>query len=317
MNNESTIFRGREVLLKEAAAVEECAGLLGDDFIKLCERVSVSSGKLIVSGVGKAGIIGIKIVATFASIGVTAVWMDPLNAFHGDLGVAAEGDIALMLSNSGTTTEILELAGALHSLGVWTCALTSTRDSALSRLCDSTVAYGAYEEACPWNMAPSVSTTVMLALGDAVALTVLEMRNVADQDFARFHPAGALGRRLRPVTDFLRIGDSCAVVRVGASILEALEAITRARTGLCVVVDNTEHLVGVYTDGDFRRDALAGRSPAEHVVDHSMTVPGKFVHDDLLAGEAVESMRDYHTNIMPVVSKDMKLVGIVDVQDLL
>jgi arabinose-5-phosphate isomerase len=308
---------GREVIMAERKGLELLSLALGNEFCSLCEEIIRTCGKVVVSGVGKAGLIGRKISATLASTGTPSIWLDPINALHGDLGMVGVQDIAILISNSGSSSEILACATALKSLKVKTVALTKNKNTPLAIMCDLAVPLGEHSEAGSLNFVPSTSTTVMLVLGDSIALSVQHARGFTESDYARYHPAGALGRRLMQVGMMMRKGIAFAKVKDTSTVLEAIEAITHARSGLCVVVDDCNCLSGVYTDGDFRRDVMSGIDIKTRSVESCMTKPGRYVNQRIMVAEAVDLMMENHINVMPVVDDARVVVGVLDVQDVI
>ncbi len=306
----------RQVLRQEADALATVATSLPPAFDAICQAVIDCKGAVVVSGVGKAGLIGRKIAATFASTGTRSFHLDPLGAFHGDLGMVAKRDLLLLISNSGASTEMLLLADFARAEGIVSVALTRADDSPLAQRCTHSLAYGNFEEACPLRLAPSTSTTVMLAVGDALALTVQHIKGFTETDFARFHPAGALGRFLKRVEEAMRTGEQAALVTEDKTIAEAVAAVAKARCGLCLVADAEGHLVGVYSDGDFRRDALAGIDPKTAVGERCHR-PGKRIEQGSMVGEAMDIIRRSRINSLPVVDAAGYPLGLLDLQDLI
>lgn len=284
-------------------------------FSAACQRLADCHGAVIVSGVGKAGLIGRKISATLSSTGTRSFNLDPLNAFHGDLGMIASGDVALLLSNRGASGEILLIAEYCREQAIAIIALTQSDSTPLARLADITLAYGEFEEACPLHLAPSTSTTLMLALGDALALAVQREKGFSESDFSRFHPAGSLGRQMKKVEALMRAGDQVACVKASAPVFEAMTALSKARCGLCLVIDDEEHLLGVYSDGDFRRDGI-GQLDLHVAVGERCIKPGKRIEAGRIVGEALNLMRQARINALPVVDQDGKALGLLDIQDL-
>lgn len=306
---------GRSVLRREGEALLALAGRLGAGFAAACECVRTAKGAVLVSGVGKAGIVGRKVSATMASTGTRSYWLDPVNAMHGDLGMVTADDVALLLSNSGTSAEILAVAQVLRGLGVRLIAFTRDAETDLAKACDVVVEIGNVEEACPLRLAPSTSTTAMLALGDALALAVQRANGFTEREYARLHPAGALGRRLLRVRDCMRTGERVATATPDTPIVEAVSRITKARCGACVVVGPNGKLAGIYTDGDFRRDWAGGRELAKATLSERMTRECKRIRDDRLVHEALELMHEKRINALPVVDADDVVQGLLDIQD--
>lgn len=311
------IERGREIIRREGEGLLAVASLLDQHFATACELVAACRGKIVVTGVGKAGIIAKKISATMTSTGTSSIWLDPVNALHGDLGMVEENDVALLLSNSGSSAEMLTAAAALRNMGAILIAITRCIDTPLSRRCDYVLPLGVHAEACPLALAPSTSTTAMLGLGDALALTVLQVKGFTESDYARFHPSGALGRKLMYVHTLMRTGAAVAKVQEGASVMEALHALTSARSGLCIVTDEQDRLKGVYTDGDFRRNVMSGYDILAGTVDFGMTTSCVYIPEDALVQDAIELMTKRHVNMVPVVAKSLQVVGALDIQDII
>ena len=274
--------------------------------------------KIITAGIGKSGHIAEKLGGTFNSIGAPACFLDPVNALHGDLGLCAEGDCAILLSNSGTTEELLRLVPLLKRFGLRTIALTSQADSLLSRACDLALAYRVPAEACPLRLAPTASTTAALATGDALAMVLLEKRGFTRDDFARLHPAGNLGRSLLlRVSDVMRTGDRFACQPDTCTVQEAIVAMTRAKAGCIALVDPQDgRLSGVFTDGDFRRCALTGADFLSKPVATFMPRHPKAVRANALATDAVRIFEASRIDDLLAIDDDGRPVGVVDGQDL-
>ncbi len=317
----SQLARGRECILIEARALEATAAALDGKFVAVVAALNetVAAGrKIIAVGLGKSGHIAEKLVGTFNSIGAPACFLDPVNALHGDLGLCAEGDCALLLSNSGTTGELMHLVPLLKRFGLRTIALTSHADSALSRACDLSLTYCVPAEACPLRLAPTASTTAALATGDALAMVLLEKRGFTRDDFARLHPAGNLGRSLLlRVSDVMRSGERFARQPDTCTVQEAIVAMTRAKAGCIALVDSRDgRLSGVFTDGDFRRCALTGSDFLQKPVAHFMTRNPKAVPAAALVVEAVRVFESSKIDDLLAIDDDGRPVGVVDGQDL-
>lgn len=311
----------RQLLRGEAAAVANLAGELDDRFVEAAEMVHDCRGAVVVSGVGKAGIVGQKISATLASTGTPSHFLHPAEAIHGDLGRLRDDDIVLVLSHSGESEEIVRLIGLVKQLGIAMIGMTSGMSSPLAQHSDVTVGLGNLEEVCPLGLAPSTSTTCMLALGDALALTVMGMRDFQPEDYARYHPGGALGRKLVTVEQaalFARgrampcASDACTV---GEALSEA-ERHAEIRHGSVLLVDADGRLSGLLTDGDLRR-ALNEKGAAlpNCPVSEIMTKKPTVVRPDTLASEALAIFHKGRIDEIPVVDDDGRPVGLMDVQD--
>ncbi len=312
----------RQLLDTEARALSLLGATLGDDFVAGVHLVLACDGRIITTGVGKAGIIAQKLAGTLASTGTRADFLHPTDALHGDLGRVASGDVVLALSNSGTTEEVLRLVGPLKALGAQLLAITADSTSPLGQHADVTFAYGQVTEACPLGLAPTTSTTVMLALGDALAMSVLKKRNFTPEQFARFHPAGNLGRSLMKVEEAMRSGDALPLVAATASLADAIDVMTttRGRPG-AVLVTADGVLAGMFTDGDLRR-VVAQRTSGERLdlerpIGEVMTAGPTTVRPDQLLGEAQRILRELKIDQLPVVDDVGKPIGLLDIQDLL
>jgi arabinose-5-phosphate isomerase len=269
---------------------------------------------------GKAGFIAQKTSATLASTGTPSIFLHPAEAIHGDLGRVDQGDLLLAFSKSGETEELMVMLPHVKSCGATLVAITQESGSTLGRHSDLVLELGRIDEAGPHGLAPSASTTAMLALGDALALVVQEGRNFGPEDFARFHPGGDLGRKLMKVGELMRTGERNPCVRDEATVLEAIEVMTRTpgRPGATSVVDDAGQLVGFFTDGDLRRIIENGLSnPRELRVDAAMTPSPRSISADTFALEALALMHQFEIDQLPVVDADGRLTGLLDVQDLL
>lgn len=309
--------KAREVLRTEARAILAVADRLGEDFARAVSLILECRGRLVVTGMGKAGLVGQKISATFASTGTPSLFLHPAEAYHGDLGRVLKEDLVLALSYSGETDEIVRLLPALRQIGARLLAVTSARSSTLGRDADLVLELGRIEEACPLGLAPSATTAVLLALGDALAFCVLEARGFDKEKFALFHPGGELGRRLMKVSDVMRTGERNPVVPEDLPLPEAITRITGARAGAAAVVDAQGRLSGIFTDGDFRR--VMGRDPSRIScrIGEVMTRHPVAIAPDRLATEALRILREKKIDEIPVVNGRGEPIGMLDVQDLL
>jgi arabinose-5-phosphate isomerase len=312
--------RARSVIEIETDCLKRMSSRLGDDFIRavvMMEETLRNRGKLVVVGIGKSGNVGHKIAATLNSTGATAVVLNSQNALHGDLGLLSDGDAVLALSYSGETQELLELIPFIKRFDVRVIALTGKPGSSLSRLSDVTLDTSVEREACPLNLAPTSSSTAMLVMGDALAMVLLEARGFTEEDFARYHPGGSLGRALLTrVSDIMRGGDALPTVPQDALVLDALRAMNRAKAGACLILTNDGSLAGIYTHGDFARgytkDPLLGNLPIAGL----MTRNPITVRADSLAVEALKTLGRNRIDDIVVVDADERPVGLVDTQDL-
>ncbi len=307
---------GQEIIRQEISALETMEGQLGPEFARAVEMIFNCEGRVIVTGVGKAGLIGRKVSATLASTGTPSYWMHAVEARHGDLGRVQPGDVVLALSNSGET-EVVQLLPALKKLDVPIIAITGDTSSALARRSDIVLHIGRIREACPLGLAPTCSTTAMLVMGDALALTIFRMRNWAPEDYAFYHPGGELGRKLITVREIIKTEHGNPVCPRDATVREALGVIGgRGSYGAVNVVDEEGRLVGYFTDGDFRRLMQDGDGALlERPLHEVMTREPKTISIDSLAAEAYRVLRDCRVDNLPVVDQQGRPVGILDVQD--
>ncbi len=313
----------RRTLAAEGAAISALAGTVGESFCSAAEMVFACAGQVILTGMGKAGLVARKISATLASTGTPSIFLHPGEALHGDLGRMQRGDVVIALSNSGATEEIIRLMDHIKARGARLIALTGCTDSPLARYADVTICYGQVEEACPMGLAPTVSTSCMLALGDALALTVMDMRRFKPEDFAVFHPAGEIGRKLLKVEQAMlfRRGEGLSLAEDSLTIAEALAKAetSQRRSGAMLLVDRDGRLSGILTDGDLRR-LLVHRGAADILsgpVSRYMTRNPKCVSLGELASKALAIMNEHRLDELPVVDESGRPVGIIDVQDLL
>jgi len=328
----------RGVLRAEGEAITALQHRLSEAFVRAAELVFGCSGKVVLTGIGKAGLVARKISATLASTGTPSIFLHPVEALHGDLGRLGEGDVVVALSHSGATEELVRLIDHLRARRAKLIAITGDADSPLARHADVAVTYGQIEEACPHGLAPTVSTSCMMALGDALALTVMDMRHFSPDDFAAFHPAGALGMRLLKVSEVMtfhpseagqadvmayRPGERLQLVSDRLTLRDALVEADKAgrRAGAMVMVDDRGRLSGILTDADIRRQAVAHKGREQELYDRPvgelMIREPKRIHCDALAAEALAVLNANRIDELPVVDDDDRPVGIIDVQDLL
>jgi arabinose-5-phosphate isomerase len=317
----TVLARARACIRIENAALAKTARSLGSDFVataRAVEAVSAAGGKLIFSGVGKNAPIAQKIAATFNSTGVSSCFLDATQALHGDLGLVEGGDLAFLLSNSGQSEEILRLVPVLKRFGARIVAFTSHAASDLARHADCRLLYHVPREACPLKLAPTASTTAALALGDALAMVLLEARGLTRDDFAKYHPAGNLGRvLLLRVKDIMRTGPRLPIASEAVSTQEAILAMTRAKSGsIALVSPRNGRLTGILTDGDFRRSALSGPDFLLRPVSTFMTRRPKTVAQDALGVDALRLFEAHKIDDLIVVDPRGKPVGLIDSQDL-
>jgi arabinose-5-phosphate isomerase len=315
------LSKARRVIGIEADELRRLAeNLDGDAFSRAIETLKAcvdQRGKIVVCGVGKSGHIGDKIAATLTSTGATAVVLNSLNALHGDLGLVSDGDVILAFSYGGETAELLNILPPLARFDVKLIAVTGRPDSTLGQAADIVLDVAVSQEACPLNLAPTSSTTAMLALGDALAMVLLEARGFQQDDFARFHPGGSLGRvLLTRVNQIMRKATQLAVAGPDATVLEVLEKMTQCRTGAAAIVDADGKLCGVFTHGDLARHYQAHADLGALPVGQFMTQNPITVRGDKLAAEALHVLKTHRIDDLIVVDEDNRPVGIIDSQDL-
>jgi len=317
--DDETIRRlGREVLDVEAAAVLDLRERVDAAFVRACRYCLDCAGRVVVTGMGKSGHVGGKIAATLASTGTPAFFVHPGEASHGDLGMITAADVVLAISNSGETPEILTILPLIKRLGVPLVAMTGRPGSTLAEAADAHLDIGVAKEACPLNLAPTASTTATLAMGDALAVALLNSRGFTREDFAFSHPGGLLGRRLLlHVRDIMRTGERIPRVAPGLAVSEGLFEISGKGLGMTAVVDPEDRVLGIFTDGDLRRTLDAHRELTTTPIEQVMTRGVKTVRGDMLAAEAVRLMETYAITALLVVNADGRLEGAFNVHDLL
>jgi len=310
--------RAVEVLRIEADAVAALIDRIGEPFARACELILACKGRVVVSGIGKSGHVGRKIASTLASTGTPAFFMHPAEASHGDLGMVTGDDVWLALSNSGTTEELLALVPLVRRRGARLVAMTGRPSSTLATLADVHLDAGVAREACPLNLAPTASTTAALAMGDALAVALLDARGFGAEDFAGSHPGGALGRRLLTHTeDVMRTGEAVPRVAAEASLTATVLEITRKRMGMAAVVDAGDHVIGIFTDGDLRRLLERGDDIRVLTAGEVMTRTPATIGPHTLAAEAARRMEERRINQLLVVDAEGRLLGALHILDLL
>ena len=316
----SHLASARQVFDIELAALKAVRAQLDKSFDHAIAAISETlrqRGKIVIVGIGKSGNVGAKIAATLTSTGSTSVVLNSVDALHGDLGIVNDGDVILALSYSGESDELLNLLPALKRFSVKIISLTGNLKSALARHSDISLNVKVPKEACPFNLAPTASTTAMLVMGDALAVAVLQARGFKQKDFAKFHPSGAIGRAmLLRVGEIMRTGDRNAIASEKLTVKEALLVMTRAKSGSLAVVDARGKLAGVFTDGDFRRQMASGDNSLARLLKDVMTRNPICVRDDQLAVEALKIFNERNIDDLIVVNAKREPVGLVDSQDL-
>jgi arabinose-5-phosphate isomerase len=316
-SNKSIINLGRKVIKTEALALNELADRLNGNFDQAVEVLFNVKRKVIVTGVGKSGLIGQKIAATLTSTGTPAFFLHPTDALHGDLGLVRKGDAAIIISKSGETDELYELLSVLKRVGVKIIALLGKLDSPLAGLSDVVLDVSVKEEACPHDLVPTSSTTAALAMGDALAVALLDQRNFSPEDFACFHPGGGLGKRLLlKVSDLMLTGQDVPIVASGSGMKEALIEMT-AKRGVTSVVDEKGRLLGIITDGDLKRLLAKTNDIFALKVDEVIGKNPKTVDQERLAVKAAKMMEDHRVTSLLVVDKEKKPVGIIHLHDIM
>ena len=315
---QATLELARDVLLLEASEINALATRLDGQFTDAVALILQCKGRVVVSGMGKSGHIGGKIASTLASTGTPAFFMHPAEASHGDLGMITAGDIVIALSNSGESDEILAIVTPLKRLGASIIAITGNDASTLAKAADIHLSAHVAKEACPLGLAPTSSTTVALALGDALALCVLDQRDFTAEDFARSHPGGSLGRRLLiHVSDLMRTGEQVPQVTINATLSDGLLEMTRKGLGLTAIVDSNNIPIGIFTDGDLRRAFEQKVDVATSGIKDVMHPNPSTIHQGKLAIEAVEMMEQRKINALLVTDDAGVLVGALNMHDLL
>jgi arabinose-5-phosphate isomerase len=309
------IERGRRVLRMEREALQEVECRLGEEFARAVEMMAASSGRMIVAGVGKSGLIGRKIAATLTSTGTPATFLHPVDSVHGDLGIVGSSDVAILLSKSGETVELLPLLEQLRRLGVQIIAITGERDSTLGRHADVVLDTWVHEEACPHGLAPTTSTTAALAMGDALAVTLLERKGFRREDFARLHPGGSLGRKLLTRVRDVMVTDNLPILPPSATMREAVVLLAERR-GTVAIVD-ADRVVGVVTAGDLTRLMEREEDIFRIPVVRVMNTRPKTAHADELGSAAVYRMETFGIMAMPVLDGEERIVGMVHLHDLM
>ncbi|OQA83944.1 MAG: Arabinose 5-phosphate isomerase KdsD [Lentisphaerae bacterium ADurb.Bin242] len=320
VDKELIIRTGAETLQTEIEGLEYLKNNLDDAFVELV-RMSITildkGGKIVVCGIGKSGHVGKKIAATLASTGSPSIFVHAVEAMHGDLGMISEGDLVLALSYSGESDELVRVILPAKRLGVTVASFTGNLQSSLAKLSDLTVSMCIPREACPFNLAPTTSSTATLALGDALAMTLLRLRRFTKEKYGRLHPSGAIGRAVTMrVSDVMRSGDRLARVRPETTIKETILAMTHAHGGSAVVTDNAGMLLGIFTDGDFRRKADGDMAILSRKVGEVMTPKPASIRSDALAIEVLKLVEKRKIDDIVVVDDAGRAVGIVDIQDL-
>ncbi len=313
-----TIKKAKEVIEIEADSIKALTKRIDKDFIKALDLLSKCKGRVIVTGMGKTGLIGRKIAATLSSTGTPSISMHSADAVHGDLGQVTKDDVLILISNSGETEETTRLIPSIKRIKVKTIAMTGNPKSTLAKYSDVTLDVSVKKEGCPLGLAPMASTTATLVMGDALAACLILRKGIKKEDFASFHPGGSLGRKLLlKVEDVMRKGSHFPKVKEETPVKNVLLAITRARCGSACIVNTKGGCVGIFTDGDLRRHIETDLNILSKPVKSVMTKTPKTIQKDMLAVEAFQILESKHIDELPVLDKKKKLVGLLDIQDLL
>ncbi len=309
----------KEVLLLEAEAVRKLADTIDDRFDAAVDMIINCKGRVVVTGMGKCGIIGKKISATLASTGTPATNVHPAEAIHGDFGMITDSDVIIAISNSGETEEIVRLLPTIRKIGAKLIAMVGDINSTLAGQSDLIISTFVKREACPFNLAPTASTTAQLAMGDALAMALLSKRNFKPEDYAQLHPGGSLGRKLLKVKDVMRKGDRLVKVSPQTKVRDVIIAMTETRNGAACIVDKNDCVIGFFSDGDFRRNILKNSALINEPVSIVMSKNPTTISAERLAIEAAQIMRSGKTKFsqLPVLGEDNRLIGLLDDDELL
>lgn len=317
LTTEELLALAGEVLEIESRAVDSLRNRLGEPFVAACQLCLDTTGRVVVTGMGKSGHIGRKIAATLASTGTPAFFMHPGEASHGDLGMITGHDVLLAVSYSGETDEVLTILPLVKRMGAKLLSLTGNPKSTLAKAADVHLDVSVTEEACPLNLAPTASTTATLAMGDALAVALLKIRGFTAEDFAMSHPSGSLGKRLLlRVADVMRTEDGIPRVAASVMLMEGLLEMSQKGLGMTAIVDEQQHILGIFTDGDLRRALDAGVDVHRTTMDEIMHTKCKTTSSDVLAAEAVHLMEENKITSLLVADEDNRLIGALNVHDL-
>jgi len=316
---ENLIDAAKKVLTIEALSIQELKDRINEDFIRAVEIIHNSKGRVVITGIGKSGLVGRKIAATLASTGTPSFFMHPAEASHGDLGMVTEDDVVIAISNSGETEEILRLIPYLKYFNVKIIALTGNPKSTLAKQADVVLDVSVKEEACPFGFIPTASTTVTMAMGDAIAVALIMRNGFKKEDFAIFHPGGSLGRRmLTKVKDLMHTGEEVPVAYPDTLMLDAVLEISSKRLGVVVIVDENKRILGIITDGDVRRGVHRwGKELFELKASQIMTKNPKTINEEELAAVALSTMQKYSITSLVVPANDGTLKGLIHIHDIL
>ena len=309
----------RDVLCLEAEAVKKLADLIDNQFDSAVDMIIECKGRVVITGMGKCGIIGKKISATLSSTGTPATNVHPAEAIHGDFGMITEADVVIAISNSGETEEIIRLLPTIRKIGTKLIAMTGNVDSTLAKQSDLVISTYVEREACPFNLAPTASTTAQLAMGDALSMALLAKRNFKTEDYAQLHPGGSLGRKLLKVKDLMRKGDRLVKVSPDTIVRDVIIAMTETKNGAACIVDENNCVIGFFSDGDFRRNILKNSGLINEPVSNVMSKNPTTITENRLAIEAAQIMRSGKVKFsqLPVLDDNNHLTGLLDDDELL
>ena len=317
MTKETIIAHGKEVVRIETEAITRLAENINDEFVRAVEVIDKCKGRVVLTGMGKSGLIARKIVATMNSTGTAAIYLHPTDALHGDLGMVRNEDVVIILSKSGNTEEMMNLLPLLKRLGVIIIGMIGNKDSKIGRQSDIFLNIDVKEEACPFDLAPTASSTAMLVMGDALAVSLLQRKGFTAQDFAMLHPGGSLGKRLSlKISEIMISGEQIPIVHENASLKDSILEITSKRLGTTCVVNDSGVLLGIITDGDLRRLLEKTLEIKSFKAKDVMSKHPKVITADLLASFALQQMENYKITSLVVVDKEEKPIGIVHMHDL-
>ena len=317
MSEEQIISKGKEVVSIEAKAIKELTDRINGRFAEAVKLIYETKGRVVLTGMGKSGLIARKIVATLNSTGTPSIYMHPTDALHGDLGMVRKEDIVVIISKSGNTEELINLVIMLKRLNTKLIGMLGNNNSKLARACDIVLDIGVKEEACPHDLAPTASTTSALVMGDALAVAVLELRGFTAEDFAVLHPGGSLGKRLSlKISEIMYTGEDLPVVKENTSLRDVIIEISSKRLGTTCVVDESNKLKGIITDGDLRRLLNKTLEIKDIVAKDVMTSNPKTIDPEYLASFALQQMENYNITSLIAVNNEQEPVGIVHLHDL-
>ena len=318
MEEDQSIRRAKEVLQLEAESILQLVDRVGEDFSRAVELIYRCTGRVIVAGIGKSGLIGRKMVATLTSTGTQALFLHPVEGLHGDLGIVTKDDVLVAISNGGETDELNMIVDSIRAIGVPRIAFTGNISSTLARSCDIVIDVGVAREACPFGLAPTSSSTAALAMGDALAVALIHRRNFQEKDFLKFHPGGSLGSRLRAkVRDVMICGSQIPRVDIDATVLDALREMDETNKGFVLVTDVTDKLLGILTDGDVRRLVRTGIDFRNQRIDTLMTRSPKSIRDNISVALTVETMQRMEITTLVVTDDENRIKGYVHLHDIL